>query len=341
MFVRAIRGAITVSKNEQSEVLEKTSKLINRMISENNVLVDDIVNIIFSVTADIDCVYPAKAIRDIMGILDIPMMCFSEAKVNGSLSKCIRVLMQINTNKRNREIYHIYLGGARVLRKDLARKINIAIDGPAGAGKSTIADILAKKLSIMHVDTGAMYRALAYDALNRSGDITSEEEMEKIVANIQLEQKDLDGEKRIYLNGEDVTTKIRTPEMSAAASDVSKLACVRKKLTQIQRDIAKKESVIMDGRDIGSYVLENADLKIFLTASIEERAKRRYKDLLNKGEKNISLNEVKNDIMARDANDTNRKISPLKMAKDAVCIDSTGLSIDEVIAKIEGLVEGI
>lgn len=340
-MVRAIRGAITVSSNRKEDVLNKTAKLVGRMIEKNEIDEDDLVSIIFSVTDDIDCVYPAEAMRSVMEVYDVPLMCVKEADISGSIDKCIRVLMHVNTDKSNREICHVYLGGAMVLRKDLAKKISIAIDGPAGAGKSTIADMLSKRLGIMHIDTGAMYRALAYDAINNKCDITSEEDVGKLVHDIELDQKMVDNKKKIYLNGCDVTDKIRTSEVSAAASDVAKLACVRSRLTDIQRDIAKKESVIMDGRDIGSYVLPQADLKIFLTASVDERASRRYKDLLDKGEKNISIEHVKNDIIARDNNDTNRKISPLKMANDAVCIDSTGVAIEDIVDKIIGLVEDI
>lgn len=339
--VRAIRGAITVSSNREEEILGKTAKLVGRMIDRNGIDVEDVISIIFSVTQDIDCVYPARAVRDVMRVFDVPMMCVKEAYIDGSLDKCIRVLMHVNTNKSNKEICHVYLGGAMILREDLVKKINIAIDGPAGAGKSTIADILSKRLGIMHIDTGAMYRALAYDAINKGRDITSEDDMKELVADVELDQKLEDGKKKIYLNGCDITDKIRTPEVSAASSDVAKLACVRSRLTDIQRDIAKKESVIMDGRDIGSYVLPQADLKIFLTASVEERANRRYKDLLDKGEKNISIEHVKNDIIARDNNDTNRKISPLKMAHDAVCIDSTGVTIEDIVERIISLVEDI
>lgn len=340
-MVRTIRGAITVSYNKEEDILNKTAKLVRKMVEKNDIDLADVISIIFSVTDDIDCVYPAKAVREVLEIYDIPMMCVREADIIGSIDKCIRVLMYVNTDKSNREICHVYLGGAMVLRKDLLKKINIAIDGPAGAGKSTIADILSKRLGIMHIDTGAMYRALAYDAIVKKCDITSEEDMAKLVADIELDQKMVDGKKKIYLNGSDVTDKIRTPEVSAAASDVAKLACVRGKLTDIQRDIAKKESVIMDGRDIGSYVLSDANLKIFLTASVDERASRRYKDLLDKGEKNISIEHVKNDIIARDNNDTNRKISPLKMAHDAVCIDSTGVTIEDIVERIISLVEDI
>ena len=340
MTVRAIRGAITVDKNDEKRMLEKTKKLVLRLIKENNIEPEDVINIIFSVTSDLNKVYPAKAVRE-LGYLDIPLMCLSEAFVEGSLEKCIRVLIQVNSNKKNKEIKHIYLGGAMGLRSDLSKNISIAIDGPAGAGKSTIADLVSKKLSVIHVDTGAMYRAVAYDAFNKGIDIKSETDVEKILKDIEYNQEYINGAQKIYLNGDDITGKIRTPEISAGASDVAKLACVRTKLTEIQRNMAKNQSVIMDGRDIGSFVLQDADLKIFLTASVEERAKRRYKDLVQKGIKNVKIEEVEKDIIARDENDSNRKISPLKMADDAVLLDTTGMTIEEVVNKIIELVEDI
>ena len=340
MPVRAIRGAITVSENTKEVVLQKTTKLLCRMLQKNNIKSEDIISIIFSKTHDLDKVYPAVAARN-LGLLDVPMMCFDEAYVEYSLDKCIRILMHINTDKTNKEIEHVYIGGAMGLRKDLTKNINIAIDGPAGAGKSTIADLVSKKLSVIHIDTGAMYRAVAYKAIQEKRDITSEQDMQKVMEKIHLKQTYIDGKQSIYLNDEDITNKIRTPEISAGASDVAKLACVRQKLTDIQRDMAKEQSVIMDGRDIGSFVLPDAQLKIFLTASVAERAKRRYKDLVQKGIKNVKIEDVEKDIIARDKNDTTRKISPLKKADDAILLDSTGLSIQEVVNKIIDLVEDI
>lgn len=337
MSVRAIRGAITVNNNTEYEILEKTKKLFLRIVEKNNLRKDDIISIIFSMTKDLDEVYPACAIRE-LNILDIPMMCLQEAFVCGSLNKCIRVLVHVNTQMANKDMNHVYLGGAMVLRKDLTKIINIAIDGPAGAGKSTIADIVAKRLSILHVDTGAMYRAVAYDALRKGCDVTSDDAMKLVMDNIELGQEYVDGVQKVYLNGEDITYAIRTPEVSIGASNVAKLSLVREKLTLIQRDMAKKKSVIMDGRDIGSFVLPKADLKIFLTASVDERTKRRYNDLLKKGIKDVTIEDVKRDIIARDDNDANRKISPLKMAHDAVLLDSTGMSIQDVVDRIIDLV---
>lgn len=201
----------------------------------------------------------------------------------------------------------------------------IAVDGPSGAGKSTIAKAVAAKLGIDYIDTGAMYRAVGYK-LKQTG--TAPEQNEKLKA--VLDSTDIDFVKGdIILDGEVVNDKIRTSEMSQLASACSGIAEVREKLVEIQRRMGMRKSVIMDGRDIGTNVLKDAEYKFYLTASAEERAERRHKELLQKGE-NISFDEVLRDIKQRDHNDMTRKLNPLTKADDAVEIDSTGLTIDEV-----------
>ncbi len=200
----------------------------------------------------------------------------------------------------------------------------IAVDGPAGAGKSTVSKIIAEKLNFTYIDTGAMYRAVALKFL-RSG-----QPLEKIVENIEIK---LDESAKVFLDGEDVTKEIRTPEVSKLASDVSKFPFVREKLTELQREMAKKGSVIMDGRDIGTKVLPNADLKIFLTASLQERARRRFEELKLKNP-SVTIEDVEKEIFLRDKQDSERKIAPLAQADDAILIDSTNFSVDEVVNKI-------
>ena len=200
----------------------------------------------------------------------------------------------------------------------------IAVDGPAGAGKSTVSKIVASKLGYTYIDTGAMYRAVALKSSR------STEDLADIVEDINIE---LDDRARVFLDGADVTKEIRTPEISKLASDVSKFPFVRKKLTELQRKMAERGSVIMDGRDIGTQVLPNADLKIFLTASLEERARRRFEELQVKGQA-ADLIAVKKEIALRDKQDSEREIAPLKKAVDAILIDSTNLTIDEVAGKI-------
>ena len=214
-------------------------------------------------------------------------------------------------------------------------KINIAIDGPSGAGKSTISDILANKLSYVHLDTGAMYRTLAYVTLKKGIKLDEEEKIVSLIDNdFNLDMRN-DGS--IYCNGEDVTNKIRTNEISMAASDISKLNGVRKGLVKAQKEIAKSGGYIVDGRDICEVVLPDAKVKIYLTANPEDRAKRR---LLQNKEKGIDSDykTILEDIKKRDYQDMHREFSPLKKANDAIEIDSSNLSIDEVVNKILKLV---
>ncbi len=211
--------------------------------------------------------------------------------------------------------------------------INIAIDGPAGAGKSTIAKRVAKELQFIYIDTGAMYRAVALKAIRQSIDTKNQEKLSEIVKNVDITLSHVDNTQRIFLDGEDVSDLIRTPEVSVGASNVAVFPEVRLKLVDLQRIIAKDKDIVMDGRDIGSYVLPNANLKIFLTASVDERAKRRYNELTQKGQ-SISLQEVKKDMIFRDNNDSSRAFAPLVKVADAIEVDTTTLSIDEVVEKI-------
>lgn len=206
--------------------------------------------------------------------------------------------------------------------------INVAIDGPAGAGKSTVAKAAAKKLGFIYVDTGALYRAIALNAV-RNGVIEDEEKIVQLLDNTDVQLAfDDNGAQCVILNGEDVSSLIRTPEISMGASNVSKIPQVRTFLLGLQREIAKNNNVIMDGRDIGSVVLPNADKKIFLTASPECRAKRRYDELLLKGEK-VTYEEVLEDVNKRDYQDSHREIAPMKPTDDAVIADNTGMTVEE------------
>ncbi len=206
----------------------------------------------------------------------------------------------------------------------------IAVDGPAGAGKSTVSKIVAARLGYTYIDTGAMYRAVALKVL-QSGEPLSE----RLVSNVDIR---LDEAARVFLDGREVTEEIRTPEIGRGASDVATVGYVRQKLTQLQRDMAAHGNVIMDGRDIGTQVLPNADLKIFLTASVEERARRRLDELTAKGLQADFDNVVK-EISLRDKQDSEREIAPLAQADDAVLLDSTSLTIEQVVAEILRLAE--
>lgn len=218
--------------------------------------------------------------------------------------------------------------------------MKIAIDGPAGAGKSSIAKLVAKKLSFVYVDTGAMFRTVAYYFLNQGKDPSDAEmvteECEKI--SISIEYKD--GAQHIFLDGTDVSTEIRQEEVGKNASVVAKNQAVRNRLLALQRQMAEKQDVIMDGRDIGTVVLPDAQVKIYLTASASVRAERRYKELVEKGE-TCNLKKIEEDIIARDEQDMNREIAPLKQAEDAVLVDSSYMTIEEVVDKIIEIVEKV
>ena len=221
----------------------------------------------------------------------------------------------------------------------MAKMISIAIDGPGGAGKSTIAKRLAKELGFYYVDTGAIYRTVAYflDLLGISPkDVDG---VERYIDELTVEiEYDEDGLQHMIMNGMDGSEDIRTPEISLKASDVSAHAVVRDMLLDMQRDVAKKHNVIMDGRDIGTVVLPRAQVKIFLTASAEERAKRRFLELQAKGKKD-SYEQVLKELEKRDYQDSHREIAPLKQSKDAIVVDTSQLDIDGVVAAIRQIVQ--
>ena len=215
---------------------------------------------------------------------------------------------------------------------------NIAIDGPAGAGKSTIAKMAAKKLDFIYVDTGAMYRAMALYFLRREIDAKDEKKIAEACEHINVTIAYQEGEQQVLLNGENVNAFIRTEEVSMMTSNTSKYPAVREKLLYLQRELAAANNVIMDGRDIGTCVLPDAELKIYLTASASERAKRRYLEQKERGEES-DLAQIERDIIARDEQDMNREIAPLKQAEDAIYLDTSDMTIEEVVTKIVSLVQ--
>ena len=218
------------------------------------------------------------------------------------------------------------------------KAFSVAIDGPSGAGKSTIAKFLAEKLNFLYVDTGAMYRSIGLYAARQGVASNDAEVVEALLPQIKLDLAYVDGEQRIFLNGEDVSRAIRTEEASKNASAVSAIPAVRAFLLEFQRSFAKQNCILMDGRDIGTVVLPDADVKIFLTASAEARAQRRYKEQVERGE-DVTLEAVFEAIRKRDEADSSRAAAPLKAADDAVVVDTTYLNLEESIAKILGLVE--
>lgn len=215
---------------------------------------------------------------------------------------------------------------------------SIAIDGPAGAGKSTIAKRVAEKLGFIYVDTGAMYRAMALYFLRQNIPGNEEERVSEACKEIEVSLAYEMGEQQVLLNGENVNSFIRTEEVSRMTSDTSKYPKVREKLLDLQRNLAKTQNVIMDGRDIGTCVLPDADLKVYLTASSAERARRRYKEQVERGI-SCDLEQIEKDIIARDEQDMNRKIAPLKKAEDAILVDASDMTIEEVVEKLISLYE--
>lgn len=215
---------------------------------------------------------------------------------------------------------------------------NIAIDGPAGAGKSTIAKRVAKELSFIYVDTGAMYRAIALYLIRSKVTPADQEALKKACENIEITISYENGEQQVILNGENITGLIRTEEVGNMASTASAHPPVREKLLDLQRNLARNSDVLMDGRDIGTNVLPDAQLKIYLTASSATRARRRYLELQQKGE-NCLLDEIERDIIERDQRDMNRDIAPLKQAEDAILVDSSNMGIDQVVERIRSLYE--
>lgn len=212
--------------------------------------------------------------------------------------------------------------------------INVAIDGPAGAGKSTISRAAAKELGFIYIDTGALYRTVGLNALRKGADVNDRESViATLTDDLKVELRFIDGEQRMFLNDEDVSDKIRTPEVSSAASITSAVPEVRKYLFDLQKNLAKTNNCIMDGRDIGTVVLPDAKVKIFLTASPEARAERRYKELIEKG-MDVKYDDVLADMIKRDYDDSHRAIAPLKQADDAVLADTSDKTLEESIALI-------
>lgn len=208
--------------------------------------------------------------------------------------------------------------------------INIALDGPAGSGKSTVAKAVSKKLNILYLDTGAMYRAFALKVSRLGADCKNEEEVSKVVSMVDIKVKYVDGAQRTYLGDEDVSEKIRENCVSMMASAVSAHQCVREKLVELQRDIAKSTDCVLDGRDIGTHVLPDAEYKFYITASLDVRTDRRYKELLSKGQ-SVDREKLKEEIATRDYNDSHRKFAPLRQAEDAVYLDTSNMSEGEVL----------
>ncbi len=329
----SIRGAVTASDNKQS-ITNAAVRLADRLYFKNGITDNDVVSVYFTVTPDLTAYSAARAVRE--SGHNVPFMSGVEPVVDGGLKGCIRMMITAYSDNPAR---HVYLNGARALRGDIAGNYAIALDGPSGAGKSTVAKLVADALKITYLDTGALYRALGLKCLNEKVDTTNAQAVENCLKDAKVDIEYVNGAQRVMLDGDDVSGKIRTPEVSMAASVTSAMPYVRAKLLGIQREIATNSSVILDGRDIGTVVLPNAEFKFFLTASAEVRAKRRFDELTAKGQ-SVVYDDVYNDVVQRDKNDSTRAVAPLKQAFDAELVDSDDMTAEQVAAFIVARVSG-
>lgn len=326
--MRAIRGATTVREDSPQEIREAVAELLKEIAARNASVQESCISILLSNTEDIRSLYPAKAARE-AGFSGCALFSAQEPSIDGALPLCIRVLVLAEGDA---PVRHVYLRGAANLRKDLSR-YSIALDGPSGSGKSTVAKRLARELDILYLDTGAMYRACACKASEAGVDLSDESAVEAMLSSLDLRIEYRGGAQHTILDGRDVSEEIRRPEVSMAASKISALGCVRKKMVEMQRKIASEQSCVLDGRDIGTAVLPDAPFKFFVTASVPVRARRRYDELRAKGY-TVDYDALEKEIAERDRNDASRAISPLRRAEDAVLVDTSDMSVDEVVAFI-------
>ncbi len=331
-----IRGATTIAKDCKEEISLAVKELLDEIFAQNALQKEEIKSFIFSLTTDIHSYHPAKAARE-CGYDYAPLFAAIEPDIDGGLELCIRIML-LTDLAVERAVKHIYQRGARRLRKDISERLNIALDGPAGSGKSTVAKVLAKDYNILYLDTGAMYRACALKALRLGIDPKNTEKVNEMLATLNLKVEYRDGKQCTMLDGEDVSSAIRENAVSMAASHVSAHSAVRIKMVEMQREIAKTMSCVLDGRDIGSTVLPDAKFKFFITADSKVRAKRRYDELSARGER-VDFEKLHEEIILRDKQDSEREFSPLVCAADAVVVDTSEMSVNAVVLKIKSLIQ--
>lgn len=329
----AIRGATTVQEDCPSQIKEAVKEMLWEIVKRNQISQNDMISILFSSTEDVVSFYPAKAARE-AGFFLPALYSSVEPEIQGSLRHCIRVLVLVEGDKKP---CHVYLKEAKRLRKDISSSMTIALDGPAGSGKSTIAKRIAADYGILYLDTGAMYRACALYCRKHGVSFDDEASVSKIVADIPLTVSLGEGQITM-LNGEDVSLEIRHPDIASGASSVARYASVREKMVALQREIASKQSCVLDGRDIGTTVLPNANYKFYITASSSVRAERRCADLAKMG-LTFNFEEIKAGIEQRDEQDMNRAVSPLKKAVDAILVDTSLQTIEETLLTIHSAIQ--
>lgn len=332
-----IRGATTITTDCKEEICQSVKELLDEIFSTNALKREEIRVFVFSLTTDIHSYHPAKAARE-CGYDFAPLFSAIEPEIDEGLKLCIRVMIFVEKENTTAVAKHIYQKGAKILRKDISEIYNIALDGPAGSGKSTIAKALAKDYNILYLDTGAMYRACGLKAIRLGIDLKDVEAVENMLPLLDVRVEYRDGKQHTLLDGEDVSEAIRENQVSMAASDISAHKAVRIKMVEMQREIASKMSCVIDGRDIGSAVLPDAKYKFFVTADSKVRAMRRYKELAARGE-TVDFQSLHNEILLRDKQDSEREFSPLVQAEDAVIVDTSDMAIEEVVAKIKSLIQ--
>ena len=331
-----IRGATTITRDSKEEISSAVKELLDELFACNSLKKEEIRAFVFSLTTDIHSYHPAKAARE-CGYDYAPLFAAIEPEIEGGLKLCIRLMLLAELTKE-RTVKHIYQKGAKVLRKDISETFNIALDGPAGSGKSTVAKVLAKDYNILYLDTGAMYRACGLKALRMGLSPKDGKAVEEMLKTLDLRVEYVDGKQVTMIDGEDVSLAIRENAVSMAASDVSAHHAVRVKMVEMQREIAKRMSCVLDGRDIGSAVLPDAKFKFFITAESKVRAKRRYDELLARGE-NVDFDSLHAEIVARDKQDSEREFSPLVCAEDAMVIDTSDMGIEQVVLTIKNVIQ--
>ena len=331
-----IRGATTIDKDTKEEISASVKTLLDEIFQINDLKREEISGFLFSLTTDIHSYHPAKSARE-CGYDFAPLFACTEPEIDGGLRLCIRVMIFTELNTE-RSVKHVYQKGAKILRKDISEIYNIALDGPAGSGKSTVAKALARDYDILHLDTGAMYRACGLKALRLGIDPKDSQAVEEMLKILDVKVEYVGGKQHTILDGEDVSTAIRENAVSMVASTISANPSVREKMVEMQREIAKSTSCVLDGRDIGSMVLPNAKYKFFITADSKVRAMRRYKELLERGEK-VDFDALHAEIIARDKQDSERAFSPLVQAKDAVLIDTSDMDVEGVLKTIKGFIQ--